>query len=285
MRLSTPLALIVVALTVAPAVADDLFSEFAVESVFAKSTSAKTATASSATPRITGAGQLGEMLRAADLTPQRIDGKSVKTTVSLGEWTLPTTLRAAVSRGQIDLTMGLATPTKASDIASDKLLRLLTVSPDAGGAHFALDGESGQIQLRQSISARDLTSDRLGRMLREMAELAASRQSAWYEAGSKKAAAAVKTVQATPLTGSWIASLGGGEAFAIKLTAEGRFKLAHVKSGRTTTSDGKAQRTGEQLSLVGSTGVTIKGTVSAQTAKGFDLTLTGGRKLSFKKAS
>ncbi len=281
MRALPTLALIAIALNVSPALADDLFSEFAVESVFATQTSAKTTVSAPTTARITGAGQLGELLRAADITPERLDGKSVKVAVSHGQWTVPTTLRAAVGRGQIDLTMGLGTPAKASEIASDKLIRLLTADPDAGGAHFALDAKSGQIQLRQSISARDLTSDRLSRLLTEMAELAASRESAWYEEATK----ATPTAQAAPLTGSWIASLGSGEAFAIKLTADGRFKLAHVKSGRTTTSDGKAERKGDRLSLVGSTGVTIAGSLSAQTAQGFELTLTGGRKLTFKKAS
>lgn len=293
MRRLTPLALVALSFSLIPTsgVAEDLFSEFAVESVFAASASSSSTNSSDPSVsgvRVTGAGQLGSLLRSAGYEPERIDGKAVRVTVAHGEWTIPTILRAEVGRGQIALTMGLATPKKAADLGGEKLLQLLAGAPDAGGAYFAFDSELGQIQFRKSVSARDLTSGRLNQLLTEMAEIAVSRESSWYEASSKespnKTTSAPESEPAPSLTGSWVATLAGGEAFAIRLTEKGQFSLAHVKSGRTTTSNGRVQRDGSRLSLIGSTGVTIRGTVSSPTAQGFELTLSGGRKLSFKRA-
>ena len=285
MRITIHLALLALML---PAVgsADDLFSEVAVESVFAGSsqaspTSASTPSAAPKSTRITSAGQLGSLLRDAGLEPKRVDGKSVDVVIAHGEWTIPTRVRAAVDRGQIDVTMGLVTPKKGSKWTAERLLELLSLAPEAGGAHFAYDRSKGQLQFRQTLSARDLTAQQLSRSLKEMAELAVSREDAWYkEAETSKQP---PTAAPQPLAGAYVAKLGSGEAFALNLTADGKFALAHVKNGRTTTSKGKAERTGDQLRLVGGS-VTIAGTVSNAGERGFDYTLAGGKKLVFKKS-
>lgn len=293
MRRLAPLALAILSSPLAPSIgaADDLLSKFAVESVFASSVSSSSAGSqqtTSTSQRVTDAGQLGALLRESGYEPERVDGKAVRVTVAHGEWTIPTTLRANIGRGQVELTMGLATPKKAAELGSEKLLRLLSGAPDAGGAYFAYDADMGQIQLRKAISARDLNGVRLGRLLTEMAEMAVSRESSWHTETPQTAPQPKKTPTPTAptssLAGSWVAKLAGGEAFAIRLTADNRFSLAHVKSGRTTTSTGRVQRSGAQLGLVGASGLTIRGVLSSQTGQGFDLTLAGGKKLSFKKA-
>ncbi|QDV74754.1 hypothetical protein [Botrimarina mediterranea] len=289
MRYYLPMALVALCLPVA-ASGDELFSEVAVESVFgASSKSADGAAAStgvSATGvRVTGAGQLGELLRELGFEPERVDGRTVTIQLAHGQWTIPTTLHAAIDRSQVDVTMGLATPEKGVKWDANKLLRLLA-DPEDGGAHFAFDSSKGQVQVRQTVSAREVTSVNLGRLLTEMAEFAVSRESAWFDKpkeSDKSTPATTNAAAPTSIIGSWVASLGQGEAFAIKLTADGKFQLAHVKAGKTTTSNGKAERTGDQLRLVGDGSVTISGTLSNITAEGFDLTLTSGKKLSFKK--
>lgn len=296
MRLSISLALLALTAPVA-ALGDDLFSEIAVESVFGSADKAQTTGSTAKTgdtapaARVTGAGQLGELLRESGFEPERVDSKTVTVTVAHGQWTIPTTLHAAVDRSQVDITLGLATPEKGAKWDSKKLLRLLA-DPDEGGAHFAFDSTKGQIQVRQTLSARGLNGSDLGRLLTELAEFAVSRETAWYEEASTESSKSStpttegvgKTAGPAPLVGSYVASLAEGEAFAIKLTAGDTFQLAHVKSGKTTTSQGKVERTGDQLRLVGDGGVTISGTVSGATAEGFDLILTGGKKLTFKKA-
>ncbi|CAN0376250.1 unnamed protein product, partial [Ectocarpus sp. 4 AP-2014] len=109
MRILTPLALVALTISSTPAAhaEEDLFSEVAVEAVFSGSPKAKTAgsgsasAGSTATSRVTGAGQLGKLLRSAGLETERVDGKAVSLAVSHGEWSIPTTVRAAVERGQI----------------------------------------------------------------------------------------------------------------------------------------------------------------------------------------
>ncbi|MEQ8847774.1 type III secretion system chaperone [Botrimarina sp.] len=289
MRRSLCLALLALPLsaTFAAAGEDDLFSSVAVESVFAgsaaRSAGEPTAASADAAVRVTSAAQLAELCRSIGMKPERVDAKTVATTLAHGEWKIPLTLRAAVDRDRVDLVLGLATRKDADAWKSDKLLELIA-APDTGGAYFALDRTKNQLQLRQSLPARALSGAELARELTEMAELAVSRESAWYTE-EKKAETTAKTPDSRPATldGSWVADLGSGEAFAIRLAA-GRFALAHVKAGRTTTSKGKAEQAGDRLSLVGDSGVTIRGTVSGATSAGFELALASGRKLSFKKA-
>lgn len=290
MRLSTPLAVLALTISLTPAVwgEEDLFSEVAVEAVFsgttkAQATGAGTASSgSAATPRVTGAGQLGKLLRSAGLETERVDGKAVSLSVAHGEWAIPTTIRAAVERGQIDIVMGLTTRGKDAKWAADKLLNLLEIESDTAGAHFAYDRSQGQVQLRQTLSARDVTGVRLSSMLTEMAEFAVSRQDSWFE--SKEKTEAGTAAAPTPLVGTYVANLAAGEAFALSLTKEGTFALAHVKAGKTTTSKGKLERTADQMKLVGEKGAAIAGTVSNVTTEGFDWVLAGGKRLTFKKS-
>lgn len=264
---------------------EDLFSEIAVESVFGATKNnepaGSTATSAAATTegRVTGAGQLSELLRNAGLEPRRLNGKTVEITISYGQWTIPTTLFAAVDRSQIDITMNLASLSKATQGDAGKLLQLLSASQN-NGVYFAFEPGTQKIQVRQTLSARGPSGAKLSRLLTEMAEFAVAREAAWYESTSSDTTVAA----AVPLTGSWIATAGDDEAFAIKLTAEGQFNLAHVKGGQTTTSKGSAKRTSDQLQLVGDGGVTITGSVSNTTPTSFELTLTSGKKLAFKKA-
>lgn len=291
MRILTPLALAALTISITPAVhaEEDLFSEVAVEAVFSGSPKAKAAgsgsasAGSTATSRVTGAGQLGKLLRSAGLETERVDGKAVSLAVSHGEWSIPTTVRAAVERGQIDIVMGLATPKKDTKWSSGKLLNLLASASDTAGAYFAYDRSLGQIQLRQTVSARDVTGVRLSALLTEMAEFAVSREDSWFKKAAKGEAGTTVAAPA-PLVGTYVANLAAGEAFALSLTKQGTFALAHVKAGKTTTSKGKLERTADQMKLVGEKGTAIAGTVSNLTTEGFDWVLTGGRKLTFKKS-
>ena len=69
----------------------------------------------------------------------------------------------------------------------------------------------------------------------------------------------------------------------MRLTADSKFSLALVKDGKTSTSTGKVELSGDQMSLVGTDGTNLRGTISGRTAEGFELLLAGGKKLEFKK--
>ena len=94
--------------------------------------------------------------------------------------------------------------------------------------------------------------------------------------------------QAFSMVGSWTASLGN-DAFAIKLTSDSKFQLVHIKSGKSTISKGKVTRSGNQMTLAGDDGTTLRCSVAQTTSDRFQLAIAGGKgskatTLTFKKA-
>jgi hypothetical protein len=268
---------------------NDLFSEVAVEAVFAEATPAATAATNTGAPaalaadrRVTGAAVLTDLLESNGLDAKRIDGKTASASFAYAGWTFPTTLRVDVDREEVAAAMSLATLPEANKWQSEKLVDLLSTGVDAAGAHFTYQASDRQLLVRRTIGARGVSGDSLGRVLREMAELAIAHQASW--ASTSKTTGGAAAVPPATLVGSWIATLGQGEAFALRVATDSKFGLAHVRSGKTTTSTGKVERSGDQLTLVGSTGSRLSGTVAGATDAGFDLTLATGRKLSFKKS-
>lgn len=264
---------------------DDLFSDVAIESVFGSPTASDTVTAKASDERslrITGADQLIGLLKTA----KRVDAKTASTKVTYAGWAFPVTLQIKVDRDQIEIALALATASKEAKWNAERLLSLLTAVEDQPGVYFSYDKASRQLQLRKTISNRGVTASRLTQTLQEMAQVAAGRKGSWLIGtdNTKGGGGEGGAVNAQPsLAGSWIATLGQKEAFALNLTADGKFSLALVKAGKTSTSTGKVERSGDQISLVGTEGTTISGTISNQTAKGFELQLAGGKKLTFKK--
>lgn len=259
---------------------NDLFSDVAIESVFdSKTTDDTTAKASDERSlRITGADQLVNLLKKA----KRVDSKTASTQVTYAGWSFPVTLQIKVDRDQIEIALALATASKEAKWKAERLLSLLTAVEDQPGVYFSYDKASRQLQLRKVISNRGVTASRLEKTLQEMAQVAAGRKASWTIGAGNQSNQSVGNAQPS-LAGSWIAKLGEKEAFALRLTTDGKFSLALVKDGKTSTSTGKVERSGDQMSLVGTDGTTIRGTVSGQSAEGFELQLTGGKKLTFKK--
>ena len=257
---------------------NDLFSDVAIESVFDSKAADDTTTAKASDERslrITGADQLVNLLKKA----KRVDSKTASTQVTYAGWSFPVTLQIKVDRDQIEIALALATASKDAKWKAERLLSLLTAVENQPGVYFSYDKTSQQLQLRQVISNRGVTASRLEKTLQAMAQVAAGRKKSWSIEASDSSG---KNAQ-PPLVGSWIAKLGEKEAFALRLTTDGKFSLALVKAGKTSTSTGKVERSGDQMSLVGTDGTTIRGTVSGRTADGFELQLASGKKLTFKK--
>ncbi|TWT87661.1 hypothetical protein Mal64_32030 [Pseudobythopirellula maris] len=280
---------------------ESLFSDVAIESVFADETAPEASnTTAAAAGRVTGAGQLAELLEKSGLEGKREGAATVSTKIAESGLTLPATLTVAVDRDQIDVAMTLRKLAEGETLSSKSLLELITTADTAPGVYFVYNASESRLELRHTLSNRGLTPSRLERALRSMARLAELRQKAWGS-GKDSDETAANTSSSTPAAtptaaadapaasaaglpiGSWIATVGDGQAFAIRIAEDGAFNLVHVKDGKSTTSTGQATRTGDRLTLSGKDNLKIAGNLSGVSADGFELKL-GATTLQFKPA-
>ena len=75
--------------------------------------------------------------------------------------------------------------------------------------------------------------------------------------------------QSTAFTGRWSASRASNEAFAILFDANGSFVLVSIKDGKQAKSSGKFTVVGTQLTLEGTDGVRLSGTIAMKSATEF----------------
>jgi hypothetical protein len=205
--------------------------------------------------------------------------------------------------------------------ASSKTLLQLLAAGDSRGTSFAYDPESKTIQVRASLSNRSITASELKADLFQMAGFAEKHADLWSKSigggttelpstpasnstskpvansvpksgsgsASKSASVSAKAGQVDSLIGRWSSSLSSNEAFAIEITADSKFKLVHLKSGKSTISTGKITRSGDQMKLVGDQDVTLDSTVTQTTGDVFALAIkdaagNAALTLQFKKA-
>ena len=76
-------------------------------------------------------------------------------------------------------------------------------------------------------------------------------------------------VQSSAFTGRWSASRASNEAFAILFDANDSFVLVSIKDGKQAKSSGKFAVSGAQLTLEGTDGVRLSGTVQMKSATEF----------------
>lgn len=296
---------------------DDLFSEVAMEFVYASGNETEEADEKELDTvlpkRVTGSSTLVEMLTAAGFAASKGEG-GVLVKLQHAGWKLQASMKTDVEQDRLTIAMPLAKIADESKVDQSKLLRLLTLGNREGDVFFAYDRASGMIELRRVMANRSLTSQRLQQELTEMATVAEAYEDAWSALGNttkttqkpaqnaepkpaprptpKPRPQSVQKSQSSPktqsapklsLVGTWSATLGAGEAFAIQINQNSTFQLVHVKSGKSVASTGKASRSGNQLTLKGDDGTNIIGTVTQTTANAFQLSL-GSAKLNFKKA-
>lgn len=295
MRCSILLTVVLFAADIAVVSADQggLFSEVAMESVFDTSASKSS---SVATPgnrkqfdRITGVSSLIEALRAAEFEPQEKSGRA-SFELRHGGWKLPVSLGVQVDRDRIDCQMSLVQIADDSRLNTETLLELLA-SSDGGDAAFSYDREGKRLLLKTSWSNRSVTSAGLKADLLRLASIAEQHQKTWSKLSEPaKAAANVEKPQSKELSlvGRWSASVGSDQAFAIQIASDSTFQLVHLKSGKSTVSKGKIERSGDQLKLAGNA-LTLNCTVSQTTADAFQLAIKNAKgavtaTLNFKKA-
>lgn len=281
---------------------ESLFSQVAMESVFAESAPSTENVASKVTSnrfnRITGLSMLTEALKTAELSPTKSKDR-VKVEMPHEGWKFPVSMAVDVDQDRISLEMSLIVMDDSGQ-ATNTLLDLLALGDPIDGAFFAFDRSKKLIQVRSSLSNRSVTTASLKAELLKLAVFAEKHSDVWMKlkststtAKSKPAVTPSKPIRSTApkltLLGRWSASLSSGESFAIQMTADSKFQLVHLKSGKATISKGKATRTGNRLTLAGSDSVTLQCRVSQSVANKFRLTILDSKgkdavSLDFKKA-
>ncbi len=270
---------------------DGLFSEVAMEAVFEKqqNTTAETAeiAENDTLPRITGTDTLVAALKSAGFEATKDAGKaSMK--LRQGRWMLPLSMAVQVEQDRIVTEVSLA-KMQDDSAGNEQLLNLLAAGDAGRGTFFAFDSKSKHIVLRSSLSNRSVTPNQLRKHLQHLGAVAENHADSWSALGKT-----VTTGTANPATkslstlGSWTASLGK-DSFAIRLTADSKFQLVHLRNGKSTISKGKVTRSGSLMTLAGDDGSKLSCTVAQTTADQFQLSIAGAKgaattKLNFKKA-
>ena len=123
---------------------------------------------------------------------------------------------------------------------------------------------------------------------RQVATKTAPAQTAAPAQGNANAATPAPAANPS-LVGKWSAARSEKEAFAMQLNADGTFVLVHVADGKQNRSTGKFTFSGQQLTIVGSDGTRLSGTISQQSQQEFHFLPAGATSktpsLVFKRAS
>jgi hypothetical protein len=277
---------------------EGLFSEVAMESVFEKNAPITTTSVASLNDgekleRITGTSSLMLALKVAGFAPNEV-GERVNFQVEHSSWKLPVSMIVELEQDQIACEISLIEIPESGTVDADGLLKLLAKNDAVAGYFFAYDPKSKLLQLRSSFSNRGLSAKQLKTNVVKIATFADSHSELWSKLKSKPATkvadsktpststtTANKPVTSTPstniqlssLVGLWGATIKSGETIAIQISADGAFKLATVKSGKSSLSKGKATLAGNKLTLVGDDKITLNCSVSQVTATQFQLSI------------
>lgn len=272
------------------ALADDLFSEVAMESVFEKKVTPVAVEATQGTAesleRVTGASSLLQAMKFAGYSPKEQSGR-VSVQVSHAGWNFPTDLQVQIESDRITVEMALVSLTDASAIQSKELLKLLEQNDPVSGYLFAFEPARKLLILRSAIENRALSPKKIQNHLNQMAAFGEKHSSIWTQlkpkstndsgvkpasatTGSTAGATAIPSNQLS-LLGTWGAALNDKDSIAIQIKADMTFKLVTVQSDKHKISTGKYSRQGNRLVLTGDDGVTLQCTVTQTLANSFQL--------------
>ena len=270
-----------------------------------------------------GAAAISDVLRQAGFEPKELSSEVVSISLTAGEWSFPVLVTASEDRGQLSLIALLGSVKDEKQVPADKLLSLLSANRDYAPAYFSFSSKRKRTELHLGVDNQAMTGETLKREIDRLASIAKETQNLWQlesadaaaPANPPKASAAQSPTPATQqpgqqqpatkaapvqnsattppaspsLVGKWSAARSEKEAFAMQLNADGTFVLVHVADGKQNRSTGKFTFSGQQLSIVGSDGTRLSGTISQQSQQEFHFLPQGATtktaSLVFKRAS
>jgi len=288
--------------------ADNLFSNVSIGSPFGSDETQGAVPPRQTPEKLAGPASLSEMLRNAGLTPRELDTRIVSVKVRSGESTLPVLMTFTEDHNRLRMVMILGV--HKNGIPSETLMGLMDANRENAAAFFAYSKKQRRTELHRIVENRSMTPDRLKAELGGMARIASQTRELWAvksesasdsPAEGNSGAGNVATERQTApssqpeanstsllssLVGQWAASRSKKEAFALRISANGKFALVTVVNGKTSQSTGQFTLKGSQLTLKDKDGTTISGTVTLSSKEEFKFLSQGAKTpLTFKKAS
>lgn len=279
---------------------DALFSEIAMESVFAMSTSANAATTDGSTSlsRITGPSSLFLALKSAGFEP-KLNKQSVSINVESAGWKLPVTMVVDVEQDRVVCRMSLIRFENDATASGQSLLALLTASNKITDASFVFDSDEKMVQLRTAFSNRDLTVKVLKSRLLSLADIAIFHADTWMQLKSTstltpsavaESDSAVVATDSVSIVGKWAVTLPSNASIAIELNKDGSFKMVHVAGKQSAISSGTLLRQADLLTLSETGKADVKFQIQSVTATTLELRVVdssgkSGSLIKFSKAN
>lgn len=298
MRLLSNTLVVLLAISVTAAKADDLFSEVTIDSVFGTAKSSISGGTTSAAPagggkRIAGASSLRKTLQNAGFATQDFDSKSVLATVNAPrtkEKKLSAFFSVDVDKGRVVIGIPLVQIDEKS-ISAQKLLEMMNSSRNADAIYFAYSPDTKWLGIRRTISNAAVTTASIRQKIEEMVAFAENSTETWESEGTsletkptpQKVATGPKQApkKTFSLTGLWGATGTRGEGYGIKFD-DAKFELAISQNGKTSESKGSYAFSDGKLTLDGD-GITLSGKLVFKSVNRFELRLDNGTNLTFTK--
>ena len=287
---------------VVPAQADDgLFSTISVDSVYSKSSDSSDAVASSRKGRVRSADHLGRLLRIEGFGFEKVGERTYGAVTKLDDWSFPTLVTLSEDRTRIGLIAGLVRYDENSALKPEQMLDLLSANQSVAPYQFGFNKDRKRTELTLALNNDGVDSSVLAAQIKKLTEAARDSSEVWYrKSQSEKTIKTAETPSKTTdpgtsektnaaitpskLVGKWTASRSSTEAFALQMTADGKFTLAFVSGGKTTVSKGTFGLQGDSLVLSVDQGASLTGPASLITNDQFTYSPNGGAKLTFNRA-
>lgn len=295
---------------------DGLFSDISINSVFSKPGAGQMLPGGQpigppisqpppSAPPTTGASALAAAMKEAGFEPKQLSEQVVQTKVQLDRWSFPVLVTSDPKKQEVIVVLLLSVVKDEKQLPASKLLELLDASREHSPAYFAYSSKRKRIELYRTLDDVSPSSETLKTEINRLAQIAKGTETLWNlvtttvqkpvtppAANAAPGPATQAPVTQTPsmsLAGKWSAARSEKEAFALLLTAAGKYTLVHVRQGKQTKSTGTYSLAGGRLTLAGSDGTKIAGTVSAPTQQQFVFTPQASNAkaapLTFKRAT
>jgi hypothetical protein len=275
--------------------ADELFSEIRPLSVFDTAATEDTAQRKvTSAKRITDSAALQQLLKEAAMDAKSEDARSAVTEKQLDKHSFPVLVSISEDETQMQIVLGLENiQNPVQQLSVETLLAFMTASQQHAPVLFSYHGSRKRTELSMMIENQGVTGQALRDQINRLAVIARDNAKLWtLTAGNNKKDATPappesQTTTAAPasrLTGKWSAARSATEAFAVQFTEPATFQLVYIKDRQQTHSTGSFTIADNTLTLTGTDGVKLQGSLKIVSPSEFRFQPTGTSELVFAKA-